>query len=120
MDFRAPGEADPRGGRMERWLKFANWETTDDPFIDATRSLVSIDTHIWPAYTNGLSEQADYIAPSLDLTVWFHEQGGSEEWLLADVAADALIHGRVRVWTADGRLIATGGSQCLVVPLKMK
>lgn len=122
VDFRAPGDPDPRGGRMERWLNFANWQTTDDPFIDATRALVTIDTHIWAAYTNGLSTQADYIAPSLDLTVWFHDQAGSEEWLLADatadVAANALIHGRVRVWAADGRLVATGGSQCLVVPLK--
>jgi len=31
---------------------------------------------------------------------------------------EGLIHGRSRIWTEDGRLVATGGSNLLHTPLK--
>lgn len=67
-----------------------------------------------------MNERPAYIAPSLDLSVWFHDAPGPEsEWLLLDVRADTakagLIYGDARVWTQDGRLVATGGSHLLVV-----
>jgi hypothetical protein len=33
----------------------------------------------------------------------------------SDVAVSGLIHGRVRVWSEDGRILATGGSNLLHV-----
>jgi acyl-CoA thioesterase len=63
-----------------------------------------------------------YIAPSLDVTVWFHDTPRDGGWLLMDVhtgtANAGLIHGLARVWSEDGRLLATGGSQLLVTPTK--
>lgn len=72
VDFRPPGTPDPRGCRTERWLRFVDWTATADPFLDAARALIGIDTHIWPAHNRGLDAPPAYVAPSLDLTVWFH------------------------------------------------
>lgn len=59
------------------------------------------------------------MAPSLDVAAWFHLPMGGD-WLLLDVAAEraagGLIHGTARVWSADGKLIASGGSGLAVLP----
>lgn len=122
VDFRAPGVPDPRGCRTERWLRFNDWETAADPFLEGARALIGIDTHIWAAYNRGLSRLPDHVAPSLDLSVRFHDCAPEEEWQLVEACADyaggATLSGSARVWTRDGRLIASGGGQCLIVPLK--
>ena len=108
---------------LRQWTRFQGWQPTDDVFLDAGRAALLIDTLVWPAHARGRGSSGpgpDYVAPSLDLTVWFHQAAGPADWLLADVHADTagqgLIHGAARVWSDDGRLIATGGSQLLVVP----
>jgi acyl-CoA thioesterase II len=122
VDFRAPGDPDPRGGRTERWLRFKDWVETDDPFLDASRALIGIDTHLWAAYNRGLSELPRHIAPSLDLTVWFHDAAPDSAWQLTEARADfarhALLGGSARIWSEDGRLVASGGGQCLFVQLR--
>jgi acyl-CoA thioesterase II len=44
---------------------------------------------------------------------------GDADWFLADARADVavngLIHGTVDIWSEDGRVIATGGSNLLPV-----
>lgn len=122
VDFRPPGEPDPRGCRIERWLRFARWEGTTDPFLDATRAVLAIDTHFWAAHNRGISEFPSYIAPSLDLAVWFHCSDPASEWQLvearSEVMGQGLMSGVARVWSAEGKLVASGGGQCLVVPLR--
>lgn len=122
VDFREPGNPDPRGCRTERWLRFEDWAETDDPFLDAARALVGIDIHIWPAHNRGVAQIPSYVAPSLDLTVWFHSAAPKSSWQLvearSDIMGDALLSGTARLWSSDGKLIASGGSQCLVLPLK--
>jgi acyl-CoA thioesterase II len=53
------------------------------------------------------------------VTAWFHEPPGRAQWLLVDARSDAagrgLIHGNVHVWSEEGRLIASGGSNMLHV-----
>ncbi|MEO0499447.1 MAG: thioesterase family protein [Pseudomonadota bacterium] len=120
VDFRAVDDTDPRGGRTERWLRIKEWTATDDPFLDAARALIGIDTHIWPAHVRSIAGTPPYVAPSLDLCVWFHSAVPSSPWQLiearADVIGDSLLSGTARAWSEDGQLIASGGSQCLVVP----
>lgn len=122
VDFRSPGEPDPRGNRGECWLRFNGWDVTNDPFLDAARATINIDTQIWRAYNRGQSAMPDHVAPSLDLTVWFHDAAPESQWQLAearaDVAAQALLAGTVRIWSESGKLVASGGSQCLFVPIK--
>ncbi len=122
VDFRAPGDPDPRGCRTECWLRFLDWLPTADPFVDGGRAVMLIDTHLWRAYNRGQSVMPEHVAPSLDLSVWFHEAAPDADWLLCeartDVARQALLHGTARVWTDDGRLVASGGGQCLFVSVK--
>lgn len=108
----------PTPAVLREWYRFVDYEP-GDAFLDAGRAVILIDTLIWPTHHRGLVERPYYIAPSLDLTVWFHEPAGGADWLLVDGAADlagaGLIHGRSRIWTPDGRAIATGGSNMLHV-----
>lgn len=116
------GEADPCGSVVQNWNRFQGFAATDDPFLDCARALVMIDTYPWIAFGRGLHEEPDYVAPTLDLTAWFHDVPGASEWLLidarADVARSGLIHGSVHVWGEDGRPLASGGSNLLHVPRK--
>lgn len=110
---------DARGSVVENWYRFRDFPVTKDVWLDNTRPLLLIDTIQWPSWHRGLKEKPNYIAPSLDVTVWFHERPGRAEWLLgharADVAGGGLIHGNVHIWSEDGRLIASGGSNLLHV-----
>jgi acyl-CoA thioesterase II len=113
--------ADPRGAVVQEWYRYVDFDAGGDVFLDCARPLILIDTLQWPAHNRSLSAQPGYIAPSLDVSVWFHQPPGSAEWLLADVHAPmadkGLIHGAARLWSADGRLLATGGSNMLVTPV---
>lgn len=122
IDFRPPGDPDPRGCRTECWMRFEDWETTYDPFLDAARAVILIDTHIWRAYNRGQSELPKHVAPSLDLSVWFHHAAPESHWQLVDANAGfsghALLNGFAQVWSEQGELVASGGGQCLFVPLR--
>jgi acyl-CoA thioesterase II len=122
VDFRPPGDPDPRGCRTECWLRFEDWKASADPFLDGARALILIDTNIWRAYNRGQFELPKHVAPSLDLAVWFHDAAPDSKWQLveanADFARHALLNGSARVWSEDGRLVASGGGQCLFVPLR--
>jgi acyl-CoA thioesterase-2 len=118
--FPGEGERNPEGSITRQWFRYVGYENpAADPYLDAARSLLMIDTLFWPAHWRGQPEAPTYIAPSLDLSAWFRETAPAEGWLLiesrADVAGGGLIHGRARVWDQAGRLIAGGGSQLLVV-----
>lgn len=114
----APRQVGPAA--LREWYSFIEYEGGDDPFVDFGRAVILLDTLVWPTHHRGLATAPDYIAPSLDLTVWFHEPAGASDWLLvdgvADVAREGLIHGHSRIWTDDGRLVATGGSNLLHTP----
>lgn len=116
--FEAPREARP--ATQVQWYSFPGFDAGGDPFCDFTQACVLIDTLPWPVHHSTKAEPPDYIAPSLDLTIWFHAPPAGAEWLLLDVAVDSaragLIHGRCRLWTEDGRLVATGGSNLLHSP----
>ncbi len=118
--YLGPGDPqDPRGSVEQQWHSYRGFAATPDPFLDFARALILIDTMQWPAFCNGLAGRPDYIAPSIDVTAWFHEPPGAAEWLLvdgrADFAGSGLIHGNIHVWSEDGRLIASGGSNMLHV-----
>jgi acyl-CoA thioesterase len=106
IEFRAPG------GPQEH---------AHDVFEQAARAAILIDANIWAAHWRLLDNEPDYSGPSLDLTVWFHDLRMQSDWLLlqasSPVALDGVVNGTGHVWTADGHLIATGGGNCLVVPM---
>lgn len=75
---------------------------------------------MWPAATMASEGYPSHMAPSLDVTVWFHQGAADAEWLLVDArspfAGDGLVGGVARVWSDDGRLLASGGQQMLCRP----
>jgi acyl-CoA thioesterase len=103
--------------RWLEWFRYAAPVPKDDPFLEAARATILIDTLCWPAAWLADAEER-FIAPSLDLTVWFHAPAEGE-WLLADARAEiaqaGLIGGHCRIYDEARQLVASGGSQLLCV-----
>jgi acyl-CoA thioesterase len=104
----------------EGWCRFRPNATFDDPFLDAARSLLIIDTMGWPAVMMGRNEWPPFVAPTIELSVRFHRLIPASEWLLhvttSPIAADGLIGSTSRVWSQDGALLASGGQHMLCRP----
>ena len=123
VHFRLYNDPLPPVLNQYRWTRFREWSNGEDWFYDAMRTALLIDLGIWPGHWHQLTETGSYLAPSLDLTVYFHNREPAGDWLLSDansdVSGDGLISGRVRIWSNDGRALATGSGNCLVtVPRK--
>lgn len=119
VNFRTVDDPPMPGSNQLRWMRFNGFDAPDDPYFDAMRTALLIDLTIWPGHWHRLTQQAKYLAPSLDLAVYFHTDAPAGEWLLceadSDVAGEGLLSGRVRIWSEDGRALATGSGHCLVV-----
>jgi len=108
----------PRRAQWQQWLRFVPTPTYRDPWADAARSVILVDLPSWPSAARPHAwRDPPFIAPTLDLNVAFHQSAVGEEWLLCDGAAPLSTGGLFgwtsRVWAAGGRLIASGGGQCL-------
>jgi acyl-CoA thioesterase len=117
-DWPPPGPLDPV---TRSWLRFRPTATFDDPWVDACRLLVPIDTFGWPA-ASGAHAHLDplpVVAVTVDLSVRFHRPTG-DEWLLSEaispVGAGGLTAATGRVWDRAGRLLASGGQTMLCRP----
>jgi acyl-CoA thioesterase len=104
--------------RILSWFRFRPVPMFDDPFADAGRSLMLIDTMPFPASSAAYQELPPYFAQSLDLTVHFHQVVPGQEWLLceatAPIAGEGLMSGRTRIWGQDGALLASGSQQLIL------
>jgi acyl-CoA thioesterase II len=101
------------------WHRFRPRATFDDPFLEAARALLFIDTMTWPAASLPHPD-GKFIAPNLDVTAWFHGAAPESEWLLVEhaspVARAGLMGTAGRVFDESGRLLASGGAQLFCVP----
>jgi acyl-CoA thioesterase len=127
LEIRAVRESVGPDGRSEpailAWQRFRPRATFDDPWVDACRHVVLLDTGQFPAVTRGFTPaELDFIAPTLDFYVAFLGEATGHEWLLGETrgvaAADGLIAARGQIWTADGDLVAAGTQQMMVVPAR--
>jgi len=112
---------EPRPPVFREWLRFLEGDFRD-PWVDACRALVAVDVVSWPsAHRPHAYKQPAMIAPSLDLYVAFHRPPGTD-WLLADghapVGEAGLLGWTGRLWSADRRLVASGGGQALCRPVR--
>lgn len=99
---------------IREWARFRPIACFEDPFLDAARALILLDTYGFPAaYRHYRSWE--YLAPNLDTGVWFHHFSPACEWLLVDsecaVADGGLMGVGGRVWDEAGRLLASGSAQ---------
>ncbi|MBC7771563.1 MAG: thioesterase family protein [Pyrinomonadaceae bacterium] len=114
-------EDKPCPANIVEWYSFQPTHTFDDPFVDAARSVILMDTFAWPAGANPHRSQSprEYQGVNLDVVAWFYEPAPDSEWLLCDydspIATTGLVAGRGRVWSEDGRLTAMGGAQVLCI-----
>lgn len=110
----APGEPIWR-----TWLRFTD-TPIPDAAADALRQLFWLDFPGWNATIAAHAWPFPYLTPNLDLTVQFHAFAPDVEWILADGAVPLAKEGMVgctsRLWTEDGRLLATGTSKHLCRP----
>jgi acyl-CoA thioesterase len=103
------------------WLRYRPTARFADPWVDACRLLIPIDTFGWPAASQAHAwrNPAPAIAVTVDLNVGFHRPA-EDEWLLAEavspVATGGLASATGRVWDQSGRLLASGGQTMLCRP----
>ena len=116
------GDVTPGNPQLEGFYRFRPRAVADDPFVDAARAVILIDTFTWPATyrvqpTKGASP---WIAPNLDLYVRFHREAAEHEWLYcvgrADLAEAGLIAAQGAVWSPDRKLLASGSTQHVCYP----
>lgn len=107
--------------RFEQWARFKSDDPITDPFVDSARSIVLLDTLMWPAVYHRM-DKADraFIAPSLDITLFFHRGAMESRWLRVDtqapIAEAGLIAGQGRTFDEAGRTVASGYSQMMYTP----
>lgn len=101
------------------WLRFTDTAIADRS-ADALRQLFWLDFPGWNATIAAHEWPFRFLAPNLDLTVQFHRFAPEETWLLADgvvpLAEDGLVGCVSRLWTTDGRLLASGTSNHVCRP----
>jgi acyl-CoA thioesterase-2 len=110
---------EPTAPTLREWARYLPSTCFLDPFLDAARALILLDTYGFPAaYRHHRSWE--YLAPNLDTSAWFHHFNPGCEWLLIDneclVADSGLMGVNGRVWDACGRLLATGSAQLCCIP----
>lgn len=104
---------------LREWARYRPTPCFEDPFVDAARALILLDTYGFPAAYRRFRSM-EYLAPNLDTSAWFHGFSPACEWLLIDhecVVADAGLLGvSGKVWDTDGRLLATGSAHLCCIP----
>jgi acyl-CoA thioesterase II len=104
------------------WFRFRPTPLFEDPWVDACRLLIPIDTMGWPAafQAHAHIDPPEVIAPTIDLSARFHRPAGDQEWLLCEavspVAAAGLVAASGRVWGRTGELLASGAQSMLCRP----
>jgi len=114
-----PGERVAHPPIFREWFRFIPRATFDDPFLEAGRALLMIDTASWIAASQP-HPKSPFIAPNIDVSAWFHQSDSTSEWLLTDtrcdIASGGLMGTHARIWSESGKLLATGGAQLMCVP----
>jgi acyl-CoA thioesterase-2 len=105
--------------RFGHWYRYVPTSTFDDPWVDACRSLILVDTLSWPAAGQAHPREG-YMAPSIDIECGFHRAAPDEPWLYAEATSPSAANGIIgcdgRVWSRHGDLLAHGTSQLLCRP----
>lgn len=106
---------------FREWYRFRPRACFDDPFLEAARSLLMIDTGSWIAASKPHPGKG-FTAPNLDVTAWFHRAAPESEWLFTDHRCETASGGQMgthaRIWDEQGRLLATGGAQLFCLPVR--
>ncbi|MBW2314786.1 MAG: thioesterase family protein [Deltaproteobacteria bacterium] len=113
------GHDEPGEPISQTWHRFDDTPIPDRE-ADAVRQLFWLDFPGWNATISAHTWPFPFLTPNLDLMIQFHRFAPEAEWMLADgnvlVAGDGLVGCVSRLWTEDGRLLATGTSKHVCRP----
>ena len=115
-------EGGPQGARICYWVKVAE-RLPDDVLVHRAALTYISDMTLLGAtlVPHGLRpSSAEVQAASIDHTVWFHRPHRADEWLLYDQVSPSAAGARGlaigRLFTADGRLVASVAQEGLIRP----
>jgi acyl-CoA thioesterase II len=110
---------EPSAPVLREWTRYRPRACFADPFLDAARALILLDTYGYPA-AHRRHRDYQYLAPNLDTSAWFHHFNPDCEWLLIDTECSVAHRGLMgvsgRVWDTAGRLLASGSAQLCCIP----
>lgn len=110
---------EPAAPVLREWARYRPTPCFPDPFVDASRALILLDTYGFPAAYRRFRSM-EYLAPNVDTSAWFHSFSPQCEWLLVDHACTVADHGLMavdgKVWDTDGRLLASGAAHLCCIP----
>ena len=109
----------PGQPQWRAWMRFTDTAIPDRQ-SDALRQLFWLDFPGWNATISAYEWPFPFLMPNLDLTAQFHRFVPHDTWMLADgialLAEDGLVGCVSRLWTEDGKLVATGTSKHISRP----
>ncbi|HEX6487313.1 MAG TPA: thioesterase family protein [Candidatus Dormibacteraeota bacterium] len=113
QDPNVPGRA-----ALRTWIRFRPTATFAADDLAAARLVILADTFIFPAAQMAHARwPPPFWGVSLDLAVTIHDPGVEAEWLLVDaetpLASGGVMGGWLRIWSEDGRLLASSVQQML-------
>ena len=114
-------EQDPAHPAQQRvWLKIAD-RLPDDPIIHQTAFTWASDISLLGASLAAHTLDSSRVQmATLDHTIWFHRPFRADEWWLYDQESPSAENGRGlsmgRVFSADGKLVATAMQQGIIRP----
>jgi acyl-CoA thioesterase len=105
--------------RQRDWIRLRDFPEAADPFLDAGRSAVVLDSFTWPAAAHAYAGDSRFVAPTISFSIELQRRTTSP-WLLSDAYAPCAVDGRInihnRLWSPDGKLIATGNGTLICRP----
>ncbi|HEY9483489.1 MAG TPA: acyl-CoA thioesterase II, partial [Micromonosporaceae bacterium] len=115
-----PVAARPAAERQQVWMRI-DGKLPDDPLVHACALTFASDLTLLDSVLSTHGEvwgPGGYIGASLDHALWFHRPFRADEWFLYDClspsASDARGLATGRMFTADGRLIASAVQEGLL------
>lgn len=116
IDFTPWEDASNEPPYQKGWYQFTPTGDYGDPFVDAGRYVILLDTFGWTAASQAHRDDPSFMAPTLSLSVDFH-RFDSCDWLLSDssgdIAEEGLIGVRNRIWSEDRKLLASASGTLL-------
>jgi len=117
-------DAGPWPPVYREWYRFSPRARFEDVWIDAGRLAVLMDSMSWRAAQQPHPTPRLYYGSTVEFSIWFHRADLSAEWLLVDYEAPVAEGGTMgatgRIWSDQGKLLASGGAQLMCLPFPSK